>query len=207
MAAGTVKSSTASTLANDSERIVGDDDAELAEPRQQAGILAERQRAFLLDGAGQRRSRPCACTARISSRPMRPAAPVTAIFSFVHVRVASCRSWRYSNARAGVQALVRRRSGYVQRQAKATFSSFAADLGEGAGDRPAAAAPVEVAGRRVVEQRPDDQAVELAHVERVAAALEQMLAEPQALIDADRDRARKSRPGTARAGARCRSVA
>ena len=34
------------------ERIVGDDDAELAQPRQQAHILAERDRPFLLDGAG-----------------------------------------------------------------------------------------------------------------------------------------------------------
>ena len=34
------------------ERIVGDGDAELAEPRQQADILAERDRPLLLDGAG-----------------------------------------------------------------------------------------------------------------------------------------------------------
>src|SRR4029077_6624783 len=63
------------------------------------------------------------------------------------------------------------------------FQPRATDLGEGAGDGSSAAAPVEVARGGVVEQSPHDQAVELAHVERVAAALEQVLAEPQPLID------------------------
>src|SRR5262245_60210575 len=58
-----------------------------------------------------------------------------------------------------------------------------AELGVGAGHRPATAAPVEVAGGRVVEQRPHDKALGLAHVEGVAAALEQMLAQPETLVD------------------------
>ena len=33
------------------ERVIGDDDAELAEAGQQSGVLAQRERAFLLDGA------------------------------------------------------------------------------------------------------------------------------------------------------------
>ena len=33
------------------QRVIRDDDAELAETGQQAGILAQRERAFLLDGA------------------------------------------------------------------------------------------------------------------------------------------------------------
>ena len=33
------------------QRVVGDDDAELAETGEQTGILAQRERAFLLDGA------------------------------------------------------------------------------------------------------------------------------------------------------------
>src|SRR5262249_47191737 len=63
------------------------------------------------------------------------------------------------------------------------FEALAADLCKGAGDRPSAAAPVEIAGRPVVEQRPHDQAAELAHVERVPAALKQVLAQTQALIE------------------------
>ena len=38
-------------LGEQSRAVVGDDDAELAEARQQADVLAERDRAFLLDGA------------------------------------------------------------------------------------------------------------------------------------------------------------
>ena len=52
VALGTVKSSTASTLANSSSGSSVMTDAELAETRQQADVLAERDRAFLLDGAG-----------------------------------------------------------------------------------------------------------------------------------------------------------
>src|SRR5262249_40148756 len=62
------------------------------------------------------------------------------------------------------------------------FQARAADAGENARDGPAAAAPIEVAGRRIVEKRPDDQAVELAHIEGVPAAFEQMLTQTQALI-------------------------
>ena len=53
VAAGTVKSSTRVDLGEQLQRIIGDDDAELAEAGQQAGVLAERQRALLLDGAGK----------------------------------------------------------------------------------------------------------------------------------------------------------
>ena len=40
------------------ERVVRDEDAELAETRQQADVLTQRDRAFLLDGAGDGYSRP-----------------------------------------------------------------------------------------------------------------------------------------------------
>src|SRR5215831_9355876 len=63
------------------------------------------------------------------------------------------------------------------------FEALAADLCKGTGDRPSAAAPVEIAGRPVVEQGPHDQTTELAHVERVPAALKQVLAQTQALIE------------------------
>src|SRR5262245_60433156 len=59
----------------------------------------------------------------------------------------------------------------------------AADARVGAGDGPATTPPIEIARRRVVDQRPHHQARQLAHVEHVPAALEQVLAEPQALID------------------------
>ena len=60
-------------------RIVGDRHAELAEPGQQAGVLHRARARPLLRRADQR-ARLLACTARTSSRPMRPAAPITAIF-------------------------------------------------------------------------------------------------------------------------------
>ena len=52
-AAGTVKSSTASTLANSSRGSSVMTTPSLAEARQQADVLAERDGALLLDGAGQ----------------------------------------------------------------------------------------------------------------------------------------------------------
>src|SRR5262245_8780269 len=63
------------------------------------------------------------------------------------------------------------------------FQALAADAGEGACYRTPAAAPIKVAGAGIAEQRPDDQTVEPSHVKRMAAALKQMLAEPQALVE------------------------
>src|SRR3990172_723037 len=120
-----------------------------------------------------------ACTARISSRPMRPAEPVTAIFMLL-MRQPPPRRRRYSNL-----ADARKAGCELPSEASAPgegdlFQPCAADLGKGAGNGPAAAAPVEVARGRVVEQRPHDQAAQLAHVQRMAAALEQVLAEAHA---------------------------
>src|SRR5262245_18388468 len=63
------------------------------------------------------------------------------------------------------------------------FQPLAADTGEGACHRAPTAAPIKVAGTGIAEQCPDDEAVEPTQVERVPAALEQVLAESRALIE------------------------
>src|SRR5262245_53459197 len=63
------------------------------------------------------------------------------------------------------------------------FQTLAANARERACDRTSAAAPIKIAGAGIAEERPHDQAIEPAHIERVTTTLEQVFAKAQTLIE------------------------